>query len=67
MIVETPDRLLWAVAETRYPGVWQGVPVRRARIRGTYERVPDGPFGRSTPRLISKAEARVVSQFRLRD
>lgn len=62
MIVETPDRLLWAVTETGDASLWQCIPVRRAKIRGTYERKPG-----AEPQAVRKAEARVVSQFRLRD
>lgn len=66
MIVETPDRLLWAVTETgdasQSHSWWSGTQVRRAKIRGTYERKPG-----AEPQAVRKAEARVVSQFRLRD
>lgn len=63
MIVETTDNKLYAVIDEPLPQAWLGVPVRRAKIRGTYERRPND----TTPRLIRKAGSKVVSQFRLRD
>lgn len=66
MIVETSDNRLFAVTETgdfNLAHVWNGVRVRRAKIRGTYERHPSD----TTPRLIRKIGSKVVSQFRLRD
>ena len=64
MIVETSDNKLYAVTDvTGMPQVWRGIAVRRAKIRGTYERRPND----TTVRLIRKAGAKIVSQFKLRD
>lgn len=66
MIVETSSNQLYAVTETGSADlahVWSGVRVRRAKIRGTYERHPTD----NAPRLIRKAGSKVVSQFKLRD
>ena len=62
MIVETSDNRLYAVTETGLPQAWEGIPVRRAKIRGTYERKPN-----AKPQLVRKAASKIVSQFRLRD
>lgn len=64
MIVETTDNRLYAVTEVfGVPQAWEGVPVRRAKIRGTYERRPND----TAVRLIRKEAAKVVSPFKLRD
>lgn len=64
MIVETSDNKLYAVTEVfGVPQAWEGVPVRRAKIRGTYERRPND----TQVRLIRKDAAKIVAQFKLRD
>lgn len=63
MIVETSDNRLFAVIGLGTAVAWEAVPVRRAKIRGTYERRPND----TAPRLIRKAGTKIVSQFRLRD
>lgn len=65
MIVETSSNQLFAVTETGDPDlahVWNGIRVRRAKIRGTYERHPTAKL-----ELVRKAGSKVVSQFKLRD
>lgn len=65
MIVETSANQLFAVTETGdrdLAHVWSGIRVRRAKIRGTYERRPD-----AKPELVRKAGCKIVSQFKLRD
>lgn len=66
MIVETSSNQLYAVTETGQADlahVWSGVRVRRAKIRGTYERHPTA----TRIELVRKAGSKVVSEFKLRD
>ena len=62
MIVETSSNQLYAVTEIGLPQAWQGVAVKRAKIRGTYERKAN-----AREELVRKAGCKVVSQFKLRD
>lgn len=62
MIVETSSNQLYAVTEIGLPQAWEGIRVRRAKIRGTYEVRPG-----AKPELVRKAATKIVSQFKLRD
>jgi hypothetical protein len=66
MIIETSSNQLYAVTETgdaRLAHVWNGIRVRRAKIRGTYEAHPKA----NRIELVRKAGSRIVSQFKMRD
>ena len=66
MIVETSSNQLYAVNETGdadLAHVWNGIRVRRAKIRGTYEAHPKA----RGIELVRKAGCKVVSQFKMRD
>jgi hypothetical protein len=63
MIIETTDNRLFSVRPHANPAlahVWEGLQVRRAKIRGTYELKPGARF-----ELVRKEGSRVVSNFRI--
>jgi hypothetical protein len=63
MIVETTDNRLFSVHEIPEPDlahVWFGIPVKRAKIRGTYE-----ARANAKPELVRKEGSKVVSSFRV--